>query len=157
MPGDAKEWNMLHDQLREALQKEVSIMRELLANLHQEELSLLLNDQGSLHELLEQRSRIIERLSTFRLTRIETTEKIEKIVAVENPPTTDRILPAEEETSTQILSLRDQLMALTEQMNRQQTQNQYLTEHPDHSRLVASQTLPRPKRKASVATYQIKK
>ena len=66
MPGDAKEWNMLHEQLSEALQKEVSIMRELLANLHQEELSLLLNDQGSLHELLEQRSRIIERLSMFR-------------------------------------------------------------------------------------------
>ena len=39
-------------------------------------------------------------------------------------------------------------MALTEQMNRQQTQNQYLTEHPDHSRLVASQTLPRPEKKS---------
>lgn len=155
--GDAKEWNTLHEQLKEALQKEVNIMRELLANMHQEELSLLLNDQGSLHELLEQRFTIIERLSTLRATRIEATEKIEKILVLNNLSSTEQILPAEEVTSTQILSLRDQLMALTEQMNRQQSQNQYLIEHPDHTRMMASQNAPRAKRKASVATYQIKK
>jgi hypothetical protein len=156
-PSDASEWIFLHEQLREALQKEVHIMRELLANMHQEELSLLLNDQGSLHELLDQRSIIIERLSTFRSMRIETTEKIEKILSKDSLPTLENILPDAEETSTQILSLRDQLMALTEQMNRQQTQNQYLMEHPDHSRMLAVQSAPRPKRKASIATYQIKK
>jgi hypothetical protein len=154
---DAKEWNMLHEQLKEALQKEVHIMRELLANMHQEELSLLLNDQGSLNELLEQRSRIIERLSTLRLSRIAATEKIEKIISKENTPTTERILPPDEDTSTEILSLRDQLMALTEQMNRQQSQNQYLTEHPDHTRIAPRESPQRAKRKASVATYQIKK
>ena len=154
---DAKEWNMLHEQLKEALQKEVNIMRELLANMHQEELSLLLNDQGSLHELLEQRCIIIERLSTLRTRRIEATEKIEKIVSKEKPPTVEHILPSDDETSTQILSLRDQLMALTEQMNRQQSQNQYLTEHPDHSRIALRESAVRPKRKASIATYQIKK
>src|SRR5271156_942422 len=111
-PGDAKEWISLHEQLKEALQKEVNIMRELLANMHQEELSLLLNDQGSLHELLEQRSRIIERLSTLRMTRIEATEKIEKIIAHENTPTMESLLPFDEDASTQILSLREQLMAL---------------------------------------------
>lgn len=151
------EWNILHEQLCEALQKEVSMMRELLANMHQEELSLLLNDQGTLHELREQRCAIVERLNVFRSSRIDATEKIERIVARDTSPTTELVLPPEEEISTQILSLRDQLMALTEQMNRQQTQNQYLTEHPDHTRAVASQTMPRPKRKASVATYQIKK
>src|SRR5579863_9500004 len=105
-PSDASEWIFLHEQLREALQKEVHIMRELLANMHQEELSLLLNDQGSLHELLDQRSIIIERLSAFRLMRIETTEKIEKILSKDALPTLENILPDAEETSTQILSLR---------------------------------------------------
>jgi len=156
-PSDAAEWKILHEQLKEALQKEVYIMRELLANMDQEELSLLLNDQGSINELLEQRSRIIERLSSFRLCRIDATEKIEKIIAKGNVPTTERILPSEEDTSTEILSLRDQLMALTEQMNRQQTQNQYLIEHPDHTRIAPRESVQRAKRKASVATYQIKK
>lgn len=155
--NDAKEWNFLHTELKQALQKEVHIMRELLANMHQEEVSLLVNDKGSLYELLQQRSIIIERLGSVRLMRMETTEKIEKIVARETTPLPEHILPFEEEISTEILSLRDQLMALTEQMNRQQTHNQYLNEHPEHIQALQPQTAPRAKRKASVATYQIKK
>lgn len=155
--SDANEWIKLHERVKETLKKEVHIMRELLANMHQEELSLLLNDQGSLHELQSQRAVIVERLSSLRSIRMEATEQIEKIVAQEATPTLDRILPAEEETSTEILSLRDQLMALTEQLNRQQTQNQYLTDHPDHTRCMPMQSAQRAKRKASVATYQIKK
>lgn len=143
-----KEWNTLNEQLKETLQKEVNIMRELLANMHQEELSRLLNDQGSLQQLLQQRSVIVDRLGSLRKNRLDTSDRIEKI--------TDKDQPVDDEMSTEILSLRDQLFALTEQMNRQQSQNQYLIEHPEHIQTLAEQTLPRPKRKASVATYQIK-
>jgi flagellar biosynthesis/type III secretory pathway chaperone len=157
LPKEDNEWNNLHNDLKEVLQKEVNIMRELLANMHQEEVSLLLNDQGSLHELLQQRSVIVDRLSFLRSNRIATTTKLEQFVSKDSTPAPECILPFEDEMSTEIFSLRDQLMALTEQMNRQQSQNKYLTEHPEHIRASAAQNAPRAKRKASVATYQIKK
>ena len=35
-----KEWDETHSQLRESMQKEISAMREILANMHEEELFL---------------------------------------------------------------------------------------------------------------------
>jgi hypothetical protein len=154
MSDDAHDWNALHTQLQQTLQKEVSMMRELLANMHQEELSLLLNDHGTLSQLLHERTLLVDRLSSLRTTRLNTAEKIEKITGTQSP---EQMFPLEEESSMEILSLRDQLMALTEQMNRQKNQNQYLTDHPAEAKLAAPQNATRAKRKASVATYQIKK
>lgn len=154
MSDDAKECNTLHKELQQTLQKEVGMMRELLANMHQEELSLILNDQGSLSQLLHERTLLVERLSSLRSLRLQTVEKIEKITGNQS---TEQMFPLQEESSMEILSLRDQLMALTEQMNRQKSQNQYLIDHPIEAKLAAPQNAGRAKRKASVATYQIKK
>jgi uncharacterized protein with von Willebrand factor type A (vWA) domain len=158
--SDAENWQTLHVSLRDVLQKEIHLTRELLSNMHQEEVSLMLQDGGSLNQILQQRSQMLEQLSSLRLHRQETTEKIEKIASVlHKNPSLDEILPPNEEISTEILSLSDQLMALTEKINRQYSQNQRLTEHPEHSRYTPLQPSPqtRPKRKVSIATYQIKK
>ena len=154
MSYDSQDWNALHQQLQQTLQKEVSLMRELLANMHQEELSLILNDQGSLTQLLQQRTVLVDHLSALRATRLETMDWIEKMAGAN---TTDQMFPIAEESTMEIMSLRDQLTALTDQMNRQQSQNQYLIDHPAEAKLHAPQNAPRAKRKASVATYQIKK
>lgn len=157
---DSEEWQKLHDLLRENLQKEIYLTRELLSNMHQEEVSLILHDKGSLNWILQQRSQIMERLSLLRLHRIKTTEKIEKMASQTHPhPTLDEILPPNEEISTEILSLSDQLMALTERMNRQHNQNQRLAEYGDHTPYPSLQPTiePRPKKKVSVTTYQINK
>jgi flagellar biosynthesis/type III secretory pathway chaperone len=148
-------WQELHNALRDDLQKEVHLTRELLSNMHQEEVSLMLHDAGSLNALLQQRSHLMEKLSSLRTHRREMTEQIEKIAGA---ATLDKILPPNEEITMEILSLSDQLMALTEKISRQSTQNQYVAAHGDHYSY--PQPLPaeaRPKRKAAVATYQIKK
>jgi hypothetical protein len=120
----------------------------------------MLHDTGGLEQVLQQRSQMLEKLSSLRLHRQETTAKIEKIISANHKaPSLDEILPPDDEISTEILSLSDQLMALTERMNRQQSQNQRLVDHPDHSHYlpIQSSLQTRPKRKASIATYQIKK
>lgn len=158
--SNPENWQTLHDALRDVLQKEIHLTRELLSNIHQEEVSLMLHDGGSLNVIMQQRSNLLERLSLLRLYRLETTQKIEKIAGKANKqPTLDEILPPNEEITTEILSLSDQLMALTERMNRQYSQNQRMAEHGDHIRYPQLQPAadPRPKKKASVATYQIKK
>jgi poly-D-alanine transfer protein DltD len=159
-PSSPQEWQALHDELRDGLEKEIRLTRELLTNLHQEEVSLMLQDSGSLNGILQMRSEMLEKISSLRLCRVITTEKIEKMVAQKNKhPTLEEILPLNDPSSTEILSLSDQLMALTERMNRQHTQNQRIAEHGDHISYPPLQKAAesRPKRKASLATFHLKK
>jgi hypothetical protein len=155
-----EDWQTLHGELRDDLEKEIRLSRELLSNMCQEEVSLILHDAGSLNQILQTRSQMLEKLSALRLRRLETTEKIEKIASLKHEhPTLEEILPPNEEITTEILSLSDQLMALTERINRQHTQNQHLEAHGDHPPYppLQSTAQSRPKRKASVATLHIKK
>ena len=156
-----QDWHMLHNSLRDDLENEIRLTRELLSNMHQEEVSLMLHDMGTLNQILQHRSVMLEKLSHLRVRRTETTQKIEKLATDGiKEPTLEQVLPPEEEISTEILSMSDQLMALTERMNRQQTQNQRLQAQGDHpSRFPPPQLIAevRPKRKASVATYNLNK
>ncbi len=151
-------WQTLHSDLRDVLQNEIRLTRELLSNMHQEEISLMLQDTGTMNQILQQRSEMLEGLSSLRLQRLQTTERIEKIVGHKDP-SLEKILPPYEEITSEILSLSDQLMALTERINRQQTHNQHIAEHGDHHGYPPLQVAPesRPKRKAAVATYHLKK
>ena len=80
MENDSNQWHSLHNDLKKGLGQEIRLMRELLSNLSQEEVSLMLNDSASLNSLFEQRSVLIEKLSTLRLNRQSTTEKIQQMV-----------------------------------------------------------------------------
>lgn len=156
-------WNRLHEELKAALQQEISLMRELLTNLHQEELSLMLQDQGTQQQLILERGCMVEKLGLLRLSRNQKTEQIFELVGQQKTSSDfEQILPHTDVASCEILSLRDQLMALTEKMNRQQSRNQHLTEHPEYLLSLqhqekARQEQTRAKRKPTVATYQIKK
>lgn len=155
-----QDWHQLHDELRDGLEQEVRLTRELLANLRQEEVSLMLHDTGTLNHILQMRSQMLEKLSSLRLQRMKTTESIEKIVASNHKaPTIEEVLPPNEEISSEILSLSEQLMALTEKMHRQQTLNQHIEKHGDHAPPPSMQNSSQvqPKRKASVATFHLKK
>lgn len=151
-------WQILHDTLRDDLQKEIHLTRELLSNMHQEEISLMLHDNGTLNFVLQQRYPMLDKLSFLRLRRQDTLEKIEKIAFCKNKrPSIDEMLPPNEDTSTEILSLSDQLMALTERLNRQHTQNQHLTDHGAPTQQFQLAPEARPKQKSAIATYQVKK
>lgn len=153
-----EEWSRLHNALRDNLESEIRLTRELLSNMHQEEVSLILQDPGTWNQVIQLRFQMLEKLGSLRTRRIETTQKIEKLVSTSSSkaPTLEEILPPGEEITAEILSMSDQLMALTERMNRQQSQNQRLQTHGYSPPLqLVPQT--RPKRKASVTTYNIKK
>ncbi len=153
-------WEDLHSSLRDHLQEEVRLTRELLSNMHQEELSLILSDHGTLNQVISEQSRLFERLSILRLNRHTLTVRIEKIV-IDNKkiPSVEELLPLTEEISMEILSLTDQLVSLTERMSRQYGQNRnahlqgdkYGRGHFQHA------VAPRPKAKACVATYNLNK
>ena len=115
-----KNWNQLHEEIKINLQKEVYLMRELLANLHQEIL-----DKEHYIQIMQQRQSLLERLNQARELRLVATQKLETLI---DPDSKDlkleQIMPLDDEQTTEVLSLNDQLGALTKKMNQQNIDNQ---------------------------------
>ena len=161
--------NSVHEELKTTMKKEVHLMREILANMHQEEVALLLNDKGSWNHVMQQRYYLVERLSDFRAARVKATSKLEKIVCQDSHlscPSLEQLLPSESEESCEILSLSDQIVALAERMNSQNFRNTGLVHQIEHQLSIPHETRHYPmqhqeelraKKKVSIATYQIKK
>lgn len=114
-------WNQLHEAIKVNLQKEVYLMRELLANLHQEVL-----DKEHSAQVLEQRQSLLERLNQARELRQAATQKLETLDPSNKSPKLEQIMPPNDEQTAEVLSLNDQLGALTKKMNQQNIDNQSL-------------------------------
>jgi len=107
----AKEQKNIHEILQSALKQEIGAMREMLANMHQEELTLLAKDRKAWTLVMLERVNLLTILSELRLTRIEVTHKLESI----NGCASNGL----KEEDCEILSMRDQLATLVEKMNQQ--------------------------------------
>ncbi len=118
-------WTDTHNNLMLTMQKEVTLLRDLLTNLHQEEISLLMHDRATWNQLKEERANIVKHLEPCRQARAEATQKLSgDLKAAEI--SMEEILPSQDENSCEVLLLRDQIVALTERMNRQSNRNQIL-------------------------------
>lgn len=153
-------WEATHEALNLALKKEIEIMREVLANLHQEELSLLESDALQWQKVMQDRSNFVMQLHNLRLERMTTTETLTKLAVILGK---EEILPTNEASSCEVLTQLDQLTALLERTNLQNCRNDALFDqvrqkeelplycnypHPLHTKK---------KRKTSVATYTRKR
>lgn len=135
----------LQNRFQEEMQKELYLMRELLSNMHQEEVSLMLQDKRSLQEIMDIRSSLLEKLGGVRR------EKQSALHALETGcPYLSH--------SIEIVSLYDQISTLSEKIHRQFFTNRHLTKHPDRS-LLQNEYLhekTKPSQKTKVITLQIK-
>lgn len=117
--GSQKNWSLLHDEIRINLQKEVYLMRELLANLHQE----VLDKEHSI-QIIQQRQSLLERLNQAHELRLVATQKLETLIDPSNKDLKlEEIMPLDDEQTPEVLSLNDQLGALTKKMNQQNIDN----------------------------------
>lgn len=137
----------VYEQLKISLQKEIHIMRELLANMHLEELSLQFQDKKEWEQVMIERSHMVSRLKFVREARLLAMQDFEIHSSFEDSD------------ALEILSLRDQLLALAERMNLIRNRNEHLATvfplreggmpRPSSS----APQIQRPKRKTSIATY----
>ena len=149
-----EKWEKAHAALSHALGKEIDLMRELLSNLHQEELSLLESDTTRWAKVMRERSDMILPLGKIRLKRALSIEKLEKLAKEQQRA---ELFPPEEELSCEIFSKLDQEIALLERINLQNCRNDALFDqvrHKDPSPLYCPfpHPLHKPRRKTSVAT-----
>lgn len=120
MASPNKNWSQLHEDIKTNLQKEVYLMRELLANLRQEVL-----DKKHSAQVLQQRQLLLERLNQARELRQIATQKLELLIDPTNRSLKlEEIMPPDDEQTTEVLSLSDQLGALTKKMSQQNRDNQ---------------------------------
>lgn len=157
-------WNETHTELKRSMQKEVTLMRDLLANLHQEELSLLMHDKTSWNQIMEERSKIVQKLGSWRELRMATMTKLMHLFheRKKQEPPLEELLPPQDENTCEVLSLRDQIMALAEKMNSQNNRNQTLYRQVGQNLDMPLPAQPQPasasqkRRRTSVTTYHFK-
>ncbi len=145
-----EKWTELHTQLQSLMKKEIDTMRELLGNLHQEEILILQKDMTYWNHLMEERAHLIGQLSDVRQNRISTTESLESMTTSQPNVPLEELLPSDNENSWELLALRDQMFALLDRMNLQCSRNEMLTQLSRHQ--PALQPLPEKKAKISIAT-----
>ncbi len=142
-------WLEVHIQLQDSMKKEIDVMREILANMHQEEYFLLSGDKVSKDHVIEERSLLLKRFNDIRNTRLSVTEMLEDL----SFPDTDaekmsleECLLQSDEDSCETLFLRDQLVAIYNRMTMQNSRNQLLCKLSQHQSLGAPQPLPAKKK-----------
>jgi hypothetical protein len=146
----ASEWTDHHTQLQTLMKKEIDAMRELLGNLHQEEILIIQKDMAYWNQLMEERGHLIQQLSHLRQDRLYTTEILESMNHSHPNVPLEQLLPPDNENSWELLALRDQIFALLDRMNLQCSRNEMLTKLAQHQ--AAPQYLPEKKAKISIAT-----
>ncbi len=139
MPLEDPSWSAVHEQLRDSMQREIGIMREILGNMLQEELSLQLSDNNGLDQIRMERSLMVERLGVLRLARLHAAKKFEELTAAQEK---EKALSVDA-SSCEILSLGEQILALTEKMNTQNCRNNLLFHQMKHL-----QPLPQPSKQS---------
>lgn len=150
-------WLEAHVKLQDSMKKEIEAMREILANMHQEEYFLLSNDKASRAHVLEERSLLLGRFNDLRKTRLSATEILEALSFPGCDPETmslEECLAQNNEDSCETLFLRDQLTAIFDRMTMQNSRNQLLFKLKQNQSLGGCHhELPKPaKRKISIET-----
>jgi len=146
------EWTQHHTDLQNLLKKEIDTMRELLGNLHQEEMLILQKEMAYWNQLMEERGLLIQHLSHLRQDRMYTTEILESMNHSHANVPLEELVPPDNENSWELLALRDQMLALMDRMNLQCSRNEMLTQLAHHQAAPQQHPEKLPEKKISIAT-----
>jgi len=146
------EWTQHHTDLQNLLKKEIDTMRELLGNLHQEEMLIIQKEMAYWNQLMEERGHLIQQLSHLRQDRMYITEILESMNHSHGNVPLEELVPPDHENSWELLALRDQILALLDRMNLQCSRNEMLTQLAHHQASPQQQQQPEKKAKISIAT-----
>ena len=118
--------------LKSCLKQEVHMMREILANMHQEELSLLMHDHTAWLKIMEARSDMVVMLKNLRHERGHVTNHLQMLIGKSEKIELkmDELIPLDDELRSELQSLLDQILALTERINLQNCRNDHLFHQP---------------------------
>lgn len=147
---DPISWNAMHEKLKESMKKEITTLREILANMHQEKELLILNDSANLEKILNERSDMLCRLDTLQSERLKAIKHLSEAAHLDSL-SLEQLLPLEEEESCETLLLQEQLTSLKEKIEEQSHENSFLKQNRIPSYL-KKEIAPKKKTKVAVDT-----
>lgn len=128
------EWIRAQEDLKISMQGEIGLMREMLSNLHHEEVVLLGQDRDILNSLLEERGLMIERLKGFRSGRDLAVKTLSELSPEEDVDLVSlELILADKGEMCEITLMLDQLITLTDKINQQNIRNHSLSAQVSHS------------------------
>jgi len=128
-PINHPDWTKAEESLKQSMEKEIKLMREILSNMIQEELSLHNQNKPLWEELMQSRFHLIEQVKIFRQDRMDATSKL---LSLSDEKTFEKILSDGEEIACEVVFLLDQLISLSEKINTQNTRTQTLSNESQH-------------------------
>ncbi len=120
--------------LKEVMSREIRILRELLGSMYEEQQSHLTNNIEVLKTLLKDRERLLSAMAKEREDRLQLIAHLYKLLKGKELEKNDEhesldiLTEYASAESCEILMLRDQMLALLEQMTEQGNRNNYLLE-----------------------------
>jgi flagellar biosynthesis/type III secretory pathway chaperone len=120
------------ENLKKTLQLEISLMRELLSNLREEEVALMSSDLKDWGQVMARRSDMVLSLQELRIERRAVTGQV--LEEGEGPLDIplEKLISPDDEDSCELASLLDQLLALIERLNLQNSRNDQLFDQTKH-------------------------
>ncbi|MBJ7449005.1 MAG: flagellar export chaperone FlgN [Parachlamydiales bacterium] len=119
------------------LDQEVKLMREVLANMHEEQQAILNRDEKTMEDVMSRRTVLYKNITSVRNERMQAMEQL-AILLLSNKNADllfdeklglGVLLSARGVDSCEILNLRDQMVAIVEKMNQQICRNHDLVKH----------------------------
>ena len=147
----AEKVEIIRKRLKEAMSREIPLMRELLSSLSQEQEAHLSNAPELLRSVIRQRELISEALTEARQARVDIIYELADLsgrdVQVDGEINEEKcfalIMEYAGSESCEILLLRDQMLALLEQLRTISARNNYLIQHKlDHTKNLLSSLQP---------------
>jgi len=118
--------------LRDVLARETTILRELLGNMHEEQEAILRGDTEMLKAVMAGREPLMVTLFECRTKRLRAIQSLPFARALDGNLSEDVVDSLAEDgcpTSCEILSLRDQILAIIEKVKMQNERNRYLLQN----------------------------
>jgi flagellar biosynthesis/type III secretory pathway chaperone len=137
--------------LKEIMNREVRLLRELLASLYEEQQAHLSNSAEQIKQLLKTRENLTGQIANERENRLSTVKRLQDLLGISDPQNTEDehdtlsiLMDNASSISCEILSLRDEMLALIDQMTQQGNRNNYLIQGKiSHTRELLQQIHPK--------------
>lgn len=111
--------------LKTLMKQEIDTMREVLDNLHREEQSLFQNDPVVTKEIVRERLLLISRLNDVRSNRLSLLKELDP----NGTPSIEQLFAGDEADKCEMLSMRDQMVALLGKIQHKIVENSAIFKH----------------------------
>jgi len=147
------DWDVLHKQLQDIMKQELSLLRELLSAMHEEEAILLQglptpsNPRSSKRYLINKQLKLVQKKRNYLTKALGKSSPQTVNIHHFNSKTFNELIAKDQESSVETFSLRDQIITIMKTIRQYKERLGNLTKYPDTSSYLVANPLSTSKKK----------